>query len=129
MAEQEQETMVKTCASETNTCGCTGRRAHYCALWGMVGSGMFLFISVTAGLRLLDFHLRQGQVWNRDSMIDGAIEAAMAVFALLVLMDAVRSFREGRIRLLAFFGVLMSWSIVVTFVLIYLLVRIAPSFA
>ena len=119
--------MAMTCANDTNAC--TGRKAHYRALWGMIGSGMFLFVSANALLRLLDIHLRQGQAWNRDSMIDGAIEAGMAVFALLVLVEAVRSFREGRIRLLAFFGVLMSWSIVVTLVLIYLLVRFAPSFA
>ena len=119
--------MIMKCANDTNAC--TARKAHYRALFGMIGSGIFLFISVNALLRLLDLHMRQGQAWNRDGMIDGAIEGAMAVFALLVLVDAVRSFREGRLRCLAFFGVLMSWSIVITLVLIFLLVRFAPSFA
>ncbi len=119
--------MVKACANDSDAC--TGRRAHYRALWGMAGSGMFLFISANALLRLLDSHVRQGQAWNREIVIDGAIEVAMAVFALLVLVDAVRSFREGRGRRLAFFGVLMAWSIVATLVLLYLLVRFAPSFA
>jgi uncharacterized membrane protein (GlpM family) len=119
--------MIKKCTNDSKTC--TGRKAHYRALWGMVGSGIFLFISVNALLRLLDLHFRQGQAWSRDGMIDGAMEGAMAVFALLVLLDAVRSFREGVSRRLAFFGGLMSWSIVFTFVLILLLVQFAHYFA
>ncbi len=121
--------MTKTCTDETNTCCCTGRWAHYRALLGMVGSGIFLFVSVNALMHLLDLHMRQGQAWSRETMIDGAVEGLTAVFAVLVLVNAVRSFREGRVRLLAFFGELMSWSIVITLALIYLLVQLAPMFA
>jgi hypothetical protein len=75
-----------------------------------------------------DRHLRQGVKWNQLGVIDAVTTAAMAVFALLVLVDAVRSFRSGTLGKIAFFGVLMLWSVVLTMVLFYLLLTFAPSF-
>lgn len=119
--------MADLCATDTKAC--TGRKAHYWALVGMVGSGMFLLLSVNGLLVLVDRHLRQGQVWGRPDVMHAGVMGTVAIFALLALLDAVRSFREGNLRRLAFIGVLMAWSIVITLALVCLLFRFAADFA
>lgn len=119
--------MADTCPNDTKSCG--SQKGYRCSLVAMVGSGAFLLLAVNGLLRLVDLHLRQGQAWDRDALIDAGLDAVVAVLALAALVDAVRSFRRGSLGKIAFFGVLMVWSMVLTLVLVYLLVRLAPSFA
>ena len=72
--------MTDTCTADTKSCGC--QKGYRCSLVAMIGSGAFLFFGVNAFLQLLDLHQRQGQAWNRDGMIDAAVDAAVAVIAL-----------------------------------------------
>ena len=119
--------MADTCANDTKSCGC--QKGYRCSLVAMVGSGAFLFLAVNGLLRLVDLHMRQGQGWNQDAKIDAGLDAIVAMVALGALVDAVRSFRRGSLGKVAFLGVLMVWSMALTFVLVYLLIRLAPSFA
>jgi len=93
----------------------------------MVGSGFFLFLTVNALMQLVDRHTRQGLKWNQDGVIDAVTTGAVALFSLVVLIDAVRSFRRGSLGKLAFFGVLMVWSMVLTLLLVFLFIQIAPK--
>jgi hypothetical protein len=119
--------MANTCANDTKSCGC--QKGYRCSLVAMVGSGGFLFLAVNALLLQADRHMRQGLQWNQDGVIDAVSTGVMAVFALVVFVDSVRSFRKGDLGKVAFFGVLMVWSMAITMVLFYLLIQFLPKFA
>ena len=119
--------MTETCTTETKSCGC--QKGYRCSLVAMAGSGFFLFLSVNTLMQIVNAQGRQGLPWRKDQPIDVVTASVMALFALAVLVDAVRSFRRGSLGRLAFFGVLMTWTVAVSMVLFYAALEIVPKLA